>query len=163
MKPRVTAIGIYIVLLIAAVIFYRVNIIEHVHYIEGTAAAIAACIATAFFLILLLIPGRMRIFKFVMGSLFAAIVLVSITSMIIRPYMVINSEMPERISLLDQHLSEEYPEREWNIEKTDPGEHNLYTMSVVFEDEPEQEYLYDMNDDVVDGEEEIQAEEADLQ
>ncbi|SDN72330.1 hypothetical protein [Alkalicoccus daliensis] len=159
MKSRLTAIGIYAVLLTAAIVFYLTNIIEHVHYIEGTAAAIAACITTAFFLTIVFTPNRMRIFKLITGSLFAALVLVSITAMLVRPYQAINTEIPERMALLEEHLAEQYPEREWEVERSAPGEHSLYTMLVTFEDEPEQIYLYDMNDAVVDGDEEIHAEE----
>lgn len=157
MMSRSLAVGIYVIILFAAVLFYNVNIIEHVHYIEGTAAAVAASLATMFFLILLFVPQRLKMFRLILGSVFAAIVFVAVIALIVRPYMFINTEIPARTALLEEHLEEEYPEESWTIEHSDPGEHSLYSMIVTFEGEDDTVYLYDMNDQVADGEEEIEA------
>lgn len=156
MMSRSLAIGLYGIFLFAAVVFYNINILEHVHYIEGTAAAVAASLATVFFLILLFIPSRLKMFRLIMGSVFAAVIFVSVIALIVRPYMFINTEIPERTALLEEHLQEEHADESWEIEHSEPGEYSLYTMIVTFEDEPGTAYLYDINDDVVAGESEIE-------
>ncbi|MFC4735109.1 hypothetical protein ACFO4L_00805 [Bacillus daqingensis] len=156
MKLTVTAAILFAAALIASIIFYQTYIADYAHPVETVMAIATAALAAMFLALAIFIPRRLKLVTGISITLFFAVILVGVTFWLVRPYQLIYTELPEREAALSSHLEEEYPEREWEMNRSQVETHPIFMFEVVFDDEPDRPYLYLMDQDTMDGESEIE-------
>ncbi|PRO66465.1 hypothetical protein C6I21_03755 [Alkalicoccus urumqiensis] len=138
-------------------VFYHHYIGTQVNHIERVFTYATAGISAVLFAGMVLIPSEKKVLLGAFVSIFIIVLAAGITFWGIRPYTILYAEVPERIDMLDAHLEETYPERNWEIRQSPAPSDSLYLLLVTFEDEPEITHHYHMSDDVVEGEREIRS------
>ncbi|CAM3867919.1 hypothetical protein [Alkalicoccus chagannorensis] len=139
----------------ALVVPYEHYIAPHSHYIENTFTYLTIGVLAGLVLLTLLIPKHQS--GLLVTSVLLCVLVLAAGSYMwgIRPYTIHYIEVPERMEMLDDHLEETYPERDWEMERSPLPAHSDYMIWVTFEDEPDITYHYTMRDSFVEGKEEI--------
>ncbi|NJP37822.1 hypothetical protein [Alkalicoccus luteus] len=156
MKLKVTAAILFAAALIASIVFYQIYIAAYAHPVETVMAIATAAVAAVFLTVAMIVPQRLKLVTGISITLFFAVLLVGITFWLVRPYQLIYTELPEREATLESHLEEQYPEREWEISRSQLETHPIFMFEVVFDDEPQRPYLYLMDQDTMEGESDIE-------
>ncbi|PTL39288.1 DUF3139 domain-containing protein [Alkalicoccus saliphilus] len=157
MKTKLISIFVFFTIAAVSVYFYQSYIAEYSNNVETAMALGTAGLAALLFFTAVFIPKRILVAKGIAFTLFLAVALVCIVFWLVRPYQIIYTEIPERMAILDEHLQEEYPEREWEIEKNTSAEDPVFLLLVTFEDEPEYEYRYLMDEETAEGESPVES------
>lgn len=109
------------------------------------------------FIFILLIQKEYKILLSILITLFLIVLIAAVSFWGVRPYNIIYDEVPKRIELLNSFLEKTYPDRSWEIRKSDSTFDSHYLLLITFEDEPERAYHYFMGDEVIKGEKEIKS------
>lgn len=157
MKTRLISLAAFLVVMISSIVFYQYWIAEYTNYIENVMAFGTAVLASVLFLTAFFLPRHLSLIKGLVFTLFLAVLLASIIFWLVRPYQIIYSVVPERMNVLEQHLQEEFPERNWEIEQSTAGEDPVFLFLVTFEDESEYEYRYLIDEDTAEGKEPVES------
>ncbi len=137
--------------------FYRHNIAPETHYLEVQFTKITAYFITILFAVILFISKKQKVLLYTFSVMIFIITAAGIGMWVVRPYVTINHEVPKRMEILDAHLEVTYPDRGWDIQKSESTFDSHYLFYVTFEEEPNYSYAYHMSDDVINGKDEIQS------
>lgn len=137
--------------------FYNEKIVPHTHYIEVKIAYLTVVIIVILFIVILFISKEHKVLLSIFITTFLIILLAGVSFWGVRPYHIIYEEVPKRMELLESYLEDTYPDRVWEIKKSESTFDNHYLMLVMFDDEPEITYRYLMSDEVIKGEKELKS------
>ncbi|MFC4404091.1 hypothetical protein [Gracilibacillus xinjiangensis] len=155
MKVKVVIITLFFATMFFLLKFYHEKIIPHTHYFEVSIAYFTVVIIVLLFIITLFISKEHKVLLSIFISLFLIVLISGVSFWGVRPYNIIYEEVPERIELLESYLMNTYPDRTWEIKRSESTFESHYLLLVTFDDEPETTYRYLMSDDVVKGENEL--------
>ncbi|WP_158736050.1 hypothetical protein [Alteribacillus sp. YIM 98480] len=157
MKTRVMFFIAFLMIMVLLGWFYRHNIAPDTHYVEVQFATITAYFITILFAVTLFISKKQKMLFYTSYVIIFTITAAGISMWVVRPYVIINDEVPKRMEILDAYLEETYPDRDWDIQKSESTFDSHYLFYVTFAEEADYSYAYHMSDDVINGKDEIQS------
>ncbi|WP_096203177.1 DUF3139 domain-containing protein [Bacillus sp. FJAT-45350] len=157
MKIKAIVIILFLLSMLFLLRFYNEKIVPHTHYFEVNIAYLTVVITVILFMVTLFLSKEHKVLLSIFITIFLIVLLFGISFWGVRPYHIIYEEVPKRMELLESYLENNYPDRTWEVKKSDFTFDSHYLMLVTFDDEPDTIYRYLMSDEVIKGEKELKS------